>query len=522
MTYEANLPTRLPDHSRSRLLKVAIGGTGVQVANLVCAMLALTVCQRYWGGDGVGFYTQIRRFSSLLVPFLIIGQNNALTRYLALAHDDERKRVELSAVCALVTLVIFGVAAGVCVIWPSRMAIVVLGNAGFSEIMIPFAMALLGKGLGEVGGAYLRGRFMYVTVQISSMFFSGCLSLFLLLLLSGQEIGVVLWLIGFIQLMFGACFSGFLLLRGVWRSCRFFRPKCFWGHFRTLYVYGVSRLPATGLNLLLVGFVSWQFANKDGLENLGFFNSMTALAMVLNIVAISMSFTLLPMLSIRLKEKGVAGCTGLVETLLMAGITLGVFFASQMFLFGASCTQVLLQQFVEVSLWWGVVYWLVLGLILYNITDRILNAYATFPFSLFGLATGVACMYGAWWLAGEWIDSVVVRVGLSVSVGYLMLGVVSSSITAKVYRVGFPKGRQWLGVVLVVGVFGLGLLEYSWTQSLSIHWRAWVRVGAIVANTGVFVIGIWALRIPWVLHVIPRKKAPLTKNFSDEERAFNE
>ena len=518
MTCKSNSQTKQPDHSRSRLLKVAIGGTGAQVANMVCAMLALTVCQRYWGDEGVGFYTQMRRFSSLLVPVLIIGQNNALTRYLAMAHDDEKQRVELSAVASLVALIVFGATSGLCIIYPSRMAALILGNSRFAGIMVPFAMSLLGKGLGEIGGAYLRGRFMYITIQAVSMVFSGSMSLFLLLLLREQTIGLALWLIGFIQLTIGACFSGYLLLRGLKWNCSFLRPGRFWTRFRTLYVYGTSRLPVMGLNLIMVGFVSWQFANKAGLDNLGFFNSMTALAMVLNIVAISMSFTLLPMLSLRLKEKGISGCTGIVETLLMAGVTLGLFFTLQMFLFGSSCAQALLQQFVEVSFWWGIVYGLVLGLILYNITDRVLNAYSTFPYSIIGLAVGVACMYAAWWLTGSLIDSMVTRVGLSVSVGYLMLGVISCSITAKVYKVRFPGGRQWLGVGWAVVIFVTGLLEYSWTQNIPLNWRAWIRISALLVNTIIFAIGLRTLRVPWVLHIIPHKKTPGIKKNSDQGR----
>ncbi len=504
-----------PDHSRSRLLKVAISGTGVQVMNIVCAMLALTVCQWYWGDEGVGLYTQMRRVSSLLVPFLIIGQNNALTHYLAIAYDDRKKQMELSATCSLVTMLVFGVF-GIFVLFdPLTAARWILGNKEFSSIMGPFAISLIGKGMGEVGGAYLRGRFRYITVQVSSMVFSGAISFFVLLAFSGFQIKTVLWIIAGLQFLVGLSFAGYYLLRGIAAGAGFLRR--FWSYVYILYGYGIVRLPAAGLTMLLLGFVSWQFANKSGLENLGFFNSMTSVAMTLNIVAISMSFTLLPLFSLRLKQKGVSGCTRFVETLLMAGFTTGLFFSLQMLLFGTSCTQVLLQRFVDVPLWWGVVYGLTLGLILFNITDRLLNAYATFPFSLIGLSAGVVNMYIVWWLGSQWINSLIVLAGASVAIGYLTLGIVSAGITAKVYGVGIPGLRQWTGVAWAIAVFGLGLMEYLWTKRLPINWRAWTQVGLFTVNTGIFAAGLLAFRIPWVIHITaPKKSLPAGANFVAE------
>ncbi|MCJ7730596.1 MAG: hypothetical protein MUO27_12085 [Sedimentisphaerales bacterium] len=492
-----------PDHSRKRLTQVAVLGTLAQVLNMVAAMIALTVTQKYWGDEGVGLYTQLRHFSSLLVPFLILGQNNALTRYVAFAYDDRKRQIELSATCSLVTMLVFGSLGVFSLLNPMMASRWILGSQEFSLIMGPFSLALMGKGMGEVGGAYLRGRFRYITVQYISMIFSGGLSFFLLLIFSGRGITTVLWAIGGSQFAVGAGFSGFYLIRGVLAGGGFLRR--FWSYVFTLYGYGLVRLPATGLNLVLVSFASWQLANKSGLENLGFFNTMLASAMALNLVAISMSFTLLPMLSVRLKEKGVDGCSGIAETLLWGGGTLGLFFTVQLVFFGSSFAQILLQRFCEIPLSWGYVYGLVVGLILYNITDRCFNAHSTFPYSIIGLVFGVAGMYGLWSLGAGWNWPVVVKAGCCVALGHGLLGVISSGITMRLYRVGIPAFRQWLGLVFVLFILAGCWAEYNWSESLALIWRAWVRVGFCMLNTLVFGILLLVVRVPWVMHILGRR-----------------
>ena len=69
----------------------------VEIAVLFGFFITYRLLAFFWGPDGVGVYSLIRRAIGLFQPFLFLGLGVGLSRYLAVAKDVAQRRGYLQA-----------------------------------------------------------------------------------------------------------------------------------------------------------------------------------------------------------------------------------------------------------------------------------------------------------------------------------------------------------------------------------------------------------------------------------------
>lgn len=110
----------------------------------------------YFGADGVGEYSLTKRVVGFFQPFLFLGLGLGLSRYLAIAKDDEQKRGYIQAGCyAALSITLIFIA--LINLFKKEFASLVLGSARYAVLVVPLSALLFGLVLHAIVYSYFRG-----------------------------------------------------------------------------------------------------------------------------------------------------------------------------------------------------------------------------------------------------------------------------------------------------------------------------------------------------------------------------
>lgn len=139
----------------------------------VAILLSFRIASLRFSELSFAHYALLRRFLSLLLPLLCLGVGVALTRFVAVAHENvkEKRRCEarylLGAIMLLLLTLIPVLLLGVSL--PAVLAAVLWGD-GSKAFLIQMALpAIVGSLLHAVSYAYLRGKFLIIRAGILNL-----------------------------------------------------------------------------------------------------------------------------------------------------------------------------------------------------------------------------------------------------------------------------------------------------------------------------------------------------------------
>jgi O-antigen/teichoic acid export membrane protein len=146
---------------RERLPQIIIGRDhlftyGAEFAALIGTVLVYRLAAS-WGESALDQYVIIRRTLSFLQPVLLVGSSVALTRFVASA-DSQEERTSLLRVAVRISMAGTVMMALLLMLFPNFLSGIIFGSTGYSGILPPVGLMLIGLNLHSTVYAYRRGR----------------------------------------------------------------------------------------------------------------------------------------------------------------------------------------------------------------------------------------------------------------------------------------------------------------------------------------------------------------------------
>lgn len=160
----------------------------------------------YFGPDGLGEYSLIKRLVSLFQPFLFLGFGVGLSRYLAIANDKNQRRGYMQAgggAIALATLVFLVIIN----IFKNQFSSIFFGGNDYVDLVLPFSMLLAGIIFHTLIYSFFRGNLMIGSFNALQVVNLTLMPVALIFFLRGTDIKELVYSTGWWTLAISLLFS---------------------------------------------------------------------------------------------------------------------------------------------------------------------------------------------------------------------------------------------------------------------------------------------------------------------------
>ena len=485
-------------------MRQAAKGVGQVLAFQVLAMLLnalqLHLAQRFWEGVGLSYFTQWRKFCTLVVPLALLGHGISLARELGRAYDSSQRRADIVASSFLLVssvLLIVG-AAAVCL--PRLTAQLVMGSPELRAISGALGLGICAQGLATLMATYWRGRFRFLWSVVLGTVVLGVVPVCGLFAFRHRSPSLGIWVVAAGQLAVAAV----PVLLGVarfWRSGNRLSLRALGRESWVLTRYGLARLPVLGLSAAFMGFGSWQLARSMAFGELGLYNSLAALANATNIASSALAFTMLPVFSALFKDGNSPGASRALSALVQGALTVSLFLALQLFLFGPGVASLIIgRAFDTADVVWGGIFLTIAGMFLTNIIRDPLDAYSAVPYVLISFVAGAAAMGASWWLCTRMGRGPLEAVVIATVLGSVAMGATAMVLALAIFRVTVVRNvRTVLGLLVAALLAAAGYAERRFGPASGYLYALW-----LVVNSVVFGLALLWLRVPWLTQFLQR------------------
>jgi O-antigen/teichoic acid export membrane protein len=256
-------------------------------------LLAFRLVANALGTSGFGEYALARRTLAVLVPLAAVSLDVAVARYVAYAvtEGSDRARRYVPAAIAVVIATV-AILSALLLLFPGPLAQLFFGSAGYSSLITPMPLLLLGGSLHGVAYGYLRGRSLIQWANVLMALNQAFIPL-LAIVLFGSSVQKILLAMGV-----GWTAVSVVFLVVVPMSLSALPPRV-----RELVRYGVPRLPGDLLRLTVFALPSLLVAHVADITLAGGVAFGVAAVGMLGTALAPIGFVLLPVAA-RLMAQG--------------------------------------------------------------------------------------------------------------------------------------------------------------------------------------------------------------------------
>ncbi len=231
----------------------------LELGLLVTQILVYRFAATYWGPVGFGEYALGRRAIAIMHPAVMLGTGIALPRMLAweAGSTEARQKGFLAGAVGIVATAL-GVVTLPLILVPDRMGALIFGQPGQAPLARALAVALAGVCLHVVTYAYLRGRFRLRVANWLQFVVLGLIPA-AVFLIPDQSVAQLIFRAGLATGVVAGGALGAQLITGP-------APDGIGVTARRLAGFGVTRLPADFLHMLLLSVPSIVVAHRAGVE----------------------------------------------------------------------------------------------------------------------------------------------------------------------------------------------------------------------------------------------------------------
>jgi O-antigen/teichoic acid export membrane protein len=421
---------------------------------LVSGVLLPGLVARIAGQEQLGIYLLVRRVVAAGVHPLSLGMAVALSRFLPQEGRQFSTRIRWS-VLALFMAVTFTIAVLVVVVrWRSSVARMLLGGEQFAIYIEPLALLLFASVIHAVLYGHFRGMMQMKLANGIQILNSGIIPISALLHLKTGGLAATIRLTGLLMLAVEAFFTT-TVLRALFQT-RYRTSSSWFRHaFRSLFEYGIGRVPSSALLGVLFSWGAIQLAHKTSLSSVGLF------ILGLNFLRLGeaaigpFGVLILPRVAASQHLKSLPQVMNDIQLLLATTVTLGVFACGQATVLNDWMLQIWLgaaspgRWLFFVPLCFALPFYL-----MYEILRHPIDAASAIPYNSIALSIAVVVL-GLGAMRGDTRSIVVGQV-----LAFAVLGIFTAITWVRMYRIRSSCLHYFLSPA------GFAVLSVGWTWFL--------------------------------------------------------
>ena len=408
--------------------KDLISSYAAEIFVILASICVPTIVTHRSSIEALGLYLLLRRVAVAVAAPLSLGLSSATSRELPLLNQDESLQARWSLFAVVAAGGFSLVCLGVVLLWPASAAKLVLGNSQLAAYIRPAALLTLATVLQSVVFGVYRGILKIHWGNLLSGLTAGIVPIACLIDLRRIGLAASIELMGAINLFLSLLFLlplGWTYLRSAFTS-----PPWIGKASRSLFGYGVARVPESALNGFLFALGTVQLAHKASLADVAIFAlGMNFLRLGQAVIA-PVGVVIFPRLSMSIY--------GDSHHRVMKDLNLMLATLTPLALFGA-VQAVILHQMI-LFLWLGAaasssgLLFVPLLLVLpfyigYEVLRYAVDAASVFPYNIIAMGGAVAVLAAAGWF--QFVAATVV----AQLVAFVLLGLVTLVVWRRLYRI---------------------------------------------------------------------------------------
>lgn len=312
----------------------------VEFVVFISALLCFRFAYIIFGNEGFGIYSLFRRTIGLLSPFLMLGLQIALTRFIAQTIlKDEKAQIHTYFIATLIlclsAFVLFFV---IIVLFSDWFGWLFFGDIRYSFLVSPLALVMLGVLIHSVAYSYFRGL-----MEMKKANFLQFLNL---------GVGNILGFAWFDDVVSVMVFTGgFWFIISVLIIITFVKPhkikrSDLFRKMKELIVYGIQRIPANIVSIVLISLPSYIVAHNYGIEIGGYVAFGVSLLSIGASASNPISLILLPQTTMYKEQGQFAKIKSIIQRVFLFSLTISAIATVIFFVFAP---QILLLYFGQIN-----------------------------------------------------------------------------------------------------------------------------------------------------------------------------
>jgi O-antigen/teichoic acid export membrane protein len=453
----------------------------------------------YYGSEGVGLYSLMRRIIALIIPIVMMGLSEGLGRYIAMSKSsEERFTFILSGAIVVLSLtsmmfVLLNADAMFSAKW-------LFGDIAYNNMVFPFSVLLFGLSLHSLSYACLRGNLQIKSLNILQSVNLGLLPLIILLLGKATSLDKILVIIGIIH-----CLVAVLFLARSLYQCR---KDNFQGQFlltlKNLLMFSVPRVPATIAGAGLISLCPIVASQYCSITEVGYLSLALGLLIGIGSAVTPLGTILLPHVSELLGGGEKERFEEKLYLLIGAVFQSLLFVSSQFIIFIDYILTIWIgEEFLPASPVMVVVLSALISYGFYIVARNILDAASVRPInsinSVIALGLLMSLMVLISFLGSS--DNIVFLFALAITLSFNLLGILTYFSVRKLFDCNMREDWRHLewGLILNIAIYVLVLLV---KPDVTSHWLVWIIFEAILL--WFYLFALWLLKFEWINIVYQR------------------
>jgi len=297
-----------------------------EMAVLASFFLLYRLIAQYFGPQGVGEYSLVKRAAGMIQPLLLLGLGVGITRYVAISVSPERKMAffKSGVVGVMIIAGLFLIAAN---IFQKEFAYFFLGSADFVSLVAPFSFFIGGLLMHSLIYSFFRGMMVSGYFNILQLLNISILPVFAFIFFSESSIGSAICFIGFLTGAFSVALFCF------YAKGYFFRAVSLRPFWRELFLYSLPRCAGDILYGALFFLGPAVAAHFGSAVEAGYLSLAQGLVMALGSLIAPLGLVLLPKISGMIAQGKKNEIADGVNLLFTAIFHIGIFISFQAMIF---------------------------------------------------------------------------------------------------------------------------------------------------------------------------------------------